>query len=450
MFDYDPLPSDEKLIERAADAVARARRAGADAAEATAGAICSASLNVRLGALEDVDHAEGGDLSLRLFIGQRSATLSTANINPAALDALVARAMAMARLSLENPWAGLAPQELLAVGALPDLDLTDTARPTPEALRDLACEAEDSARAVAGVTNSEGGSASFSQSAHAMVTSHGFARCTRGTAFSMSASVIAGAGSDMQRDYDWHSARHFSDLEGAGQLGRGAGKRAVARLNPESLASGAMPILFDPRVSGSLLGHLISAMAGPAIAKGRSFLADHAGAKLFPDAITLWDDPHRVRGLRSHATDGEGLPTQASALVERGRLAPWLCDVASARQLGRNPTGHASGGGGVSTGNLSLAPGTASRDTLFHDVKNGVLVTELIGQGVDLLTGDYSRGASGWRVIDGQIAGPVSGFTIAGNLLPMFADLRAANDVNRRYSTHVPTLRTDSMMVAGD
>ena len=450
MAHQQSLPSIQTLMDRAHDAVTRARRAGADAAEATTHAHRSVSLNVRLGMLEDVGHAEGGDLSLRLFVGLRAATLTTANSSPAAIDALVERAMAMARLSPENPWAGLAPQELLAVGALPELDLADRREITPESLRALACEAEDAARAVKGVTNSEGGSASYSESAHAMVTSHGFARGTRGTAFSISASVIAGTGSDMQRDYDWHSARHFSDVESAEQLGRSAGERAVARMNPGTPSGGAMPILFDPRVSGSLFGHLISAMAGPAIAKGRSFLCDHEGGKLFPDAITLWDDPHRLRGMRSYATDGEGLPTRPSALVDKGRLAPWMCDVASARQLGRAPTGHASGGGGVVTGNLALEAGALSRAALMHDIKNGVLVTELIGQGVDLLTGDYSRGASGWRIIDGQIAGPISGFTIAGNLRDMFADLRAANDVNRRYSTHVPTLRTDAMIVGSD
>ncbi|MEQ1510371.1 MAG: metallopeptidase TldD-related protein [Sphingopyxis sp.] len=445
------MPSIDRLMNRANDAVARAVRAGADAAEVSVRAHSSTSVNVRLGKLEDVDHSEGGDLSLRLFIGQRVASLSTADASPAALDILVDRAIAMARISPENPWAGLAPSALLASGALPDLDLFDHgATVTPEKLRDMAHAAEDAARAVAGVTNSEGGAAAASQSAHAVVTSQGFAGGTKGSGYSVSASVIAGTGSDMQRDYDWHNVRHLGDLEPAPMIGNRAGERAVARLNPGSMPSGPLPVLFDPRVAASLIGHAISAMMGPLIAKGYSFLADHEGAKIFCDEITLLDDPHRMRGLRSRAVDGEGLPTQASALIDRGVIAPWLCDVASARQLGRQPTGHASGSGGVTTGNLSIAAGACDRATLMADIKQGVLVTELLGQGVDLLTGDYSRGASGWRIVDGEIAGPVTGFTIAGNLLAIFAGLRAANDVDRRYSTHVPTLRTDAMTVAGD
>jgi PmbA protein len=210
-----------------------------------------------------------------------------------------------------------------------------------------------------------------------------------------------------------------------------------------------MPVLFDPRVAGSLIGHLIAGMSGPAIARRKSYLLEHEGGALFPAGITITDDPLRPRGMKSRAFDGEGLPTRAARLVDAGVIGPWLCDAAAARQLGRSPTGHASGGG-VGTGNLTLLPSATSRAALIADVKDGVLITELIGQGVDLLTGDYSRGASGWRIVDGQIAEPVSNFTIAGNLLRMFADLRAADDLDTRHATHVPTLRTDSMTVAGD
>lgn len=431
--------------------VARALAVGADAAEASVRANRSISVNVRLGRLEDVDHADSGTVALRLFIGGRSASLSSAAMSADALDALVERAMTMAQLSPDNPWAGLAPHEMLASGAPPELDLIDRQPAlTPEVLLDMARAAEDAALAVPGVTNSEGGSASLSRGTSAMVTSHGFARGVEATGYSLSASVIAGDGAAMQRDYEWHSARHLADLETATAIGARAGGRAAARLNPGVMPSGAMPVLFDPRVAGSLIGHLVSAMAGPAIARGHSFLIDKERAQLFSEAISISDDPHRLRALRSHAFDGEGLPTRPSLLVDQGVIAPWLCDVASARQLGREPTGHASGGGGVTTGNLALAPGARDRAALMADVREGVLITELIGQGVDLLTGDYSRGASGVRIVDGQLAGPVAGFTIAGNLLSMFADLRAANDVERRMSTHVPTLRIDTMMVASD
>ena len=444
------LPSIDTLIERGADAVQMAKASGADAVEAVVRSVRSSGVSVRLGELEDVERSEDGDLSLNVFVGQRSASVSTADFSPAALRLLVERAVAMARLAPENPWAGLAPEDMLLRGAAPELDLTDPAgEPTAERLRDLARATEDAARAVSGVTNSEGGSASVNVAAHALVTSHGFAGGYVTTGYSLSASVIAGEGEAMQRDYDWHSARHFADCEAPDIIGHRAGQRAVERLSPGAMPSGRIPILFDPRVAGSLIGHLVSGLSGPAIARGKSFLAKHEGARLFPADIMLEDDPLRPRGVRSHGFDGEGLPTRASLLVDRGVIAPWLCDAASARQLGRRPTGHAAGHGAVSTGNLTLRPGTISRDALMADIKDGILVTELIGQGVDLLTGDYSRGASGLRIVNGEIAGPVDGFTIAGNLLSIFADLRAANDLDTRHATHVPTLRTDSMTVAG-
>ncbi len=446
----DPLAV-AALIDRAADAVARARAAGADAADVVVRVHRAQGVGVRMGVLEDVERSENSDLSLRVFVGQKSASVSTADVTPDTLAMLATRAVAMARIAPDNPWAGLAPEDMVLRTAAPELDLTDPhGELAPEMLRTLALAAEEAARSVPGVTNSEGGSAGCNQAAHILVTSHGFAQGYTATGYTVSASVIAGEGDAMQRDYDWHSARHFADVIEPSRIGAQAGARAVARLNPGTLPSGAMPVLFDPRVAGSLIGHLLSGMAGPAIAQGKSFLSDKEGAPLFPAAITIDEDPLRPRGLRSMPFDGEGLPTRTRALVSDGVIGPWLCDTASARQLGRAPTGHASGHGGVSTGNLTLRPGAISRDALMSDIKDGVLVTELIGQGVDPLTGDYSRGASGWRIVDGALAGPVSGFTIAGNLLSMFADLRAANDLDTRGATWVPTLRTDSLTVAGD
>lgn len=449
MFARDIPP--QPLLDAAAAAVAQARAAGADAAEAVARSARSIGVNVRLGAIEDVEQSETTDLALRLFIGQRSASLSTGDLSAPAIAAMVERGVAMARLAPENPWSGLAPAELLAAPPYPDLDLCDdaTGLSAPE-LRNAALAVEDAARSVAGVTNSDGGSSSQGASVKAHVTSTGFTRVSRGTHFSISASVIAGTGADMQRDHDYHMARYWSDIEPAEVVGASAGRRAVARMHPGRVAGGAMPVLFDPRVAGSIVGHVVNAMSGPAIARKRSFLNGREGDHLFPDAITLRNDPHRRRGMRSRVVDGEGLPTRPSLLVDRGRIGAWLCDLASARQLGREPTGHGSGTGSIVTGNLSLDPGPCDRDCLMADIKEGVLVTELIGQGVDLLTGDYSRGASGWRIVDGRIAGPVAGFTVAGNLLDMFADLRAADDLCTRHATHVPTLRTDSMTIAGD
>ncbi len=446
----EDFPNLQKLTDAAADAVQRARRAGADGAEAVARILASTSIGVRLGTIEEASRSEDSDLSLTVHVGQRSASVSTADTRPASLDALVERAVAMARLAPDNPWAGLAPEERLFRGALPDLDSVDPAgEPDAAALRAMALAAEESARSVAGVTNSEGGDASSSLAGHALVTSHGFAGASAASGYSISASVLAGSGEAMQRDYDFHSARYLSDMLSPEEIGRIAGERAVAKLNPGTVVSGAMPVLFDPRVAGSLIGHLLSAMAGPSIAKGQSFLARHEGAKLFPDAISIDEDSLRMRGLRSRAYDGEGVASHNGALVEGGVIGPWLCDAASARQLGRTPTGHGESGGGVSAGNLVLRPGMVSRAALIADIKEGVLVTELMGHGVDVLTGDYSRGAAGWRIVDGEIAGPVAGFTIAGNLLGVFADLRAADDLCQRRATWVPTLRTDALTVAG-
>lgn len=438
----------QRLLDRAVDAVERARRAGADAADATVDGSHATSLSVRLGELEDVGRSEDGGLTLRVFVGQRAARVATSNTDAASLDRLVERAIAMARAAPEDQWTGLAPEQCLLRGPAPDLDLDDGCDPGAVELRALADAAEDAARAVTGVTNSEGATASASRSLHALATSHGFAGAYGVSGYSLSASVLAGEGAAMQRDYDWHSVRHFAQLDAAEVIGRTAGERAVARLNPGALPSGRLPVLFDPRVAGGLIGNLVAAMAGTMIARGTSYLLGREGQRLFPAAIRISEDPLRLRGLKSRPFDSEGVGTTPRAVVADGVLGDWLLDSASARKLGRLPTGHASGGG-VGASNLTLHPGTLSRTALMADVADGVLVTELIGQGVDYVTGDYSRGAAGYRIIDGQLAGPVSGFTIAGNLLGIFADLRAADDLCTRHATWVPTLRTDSLTVAG-
>lgn len=444
------LTNPDTLLSRTLDAVAAARRAGADAADAHFDTSQSTSVSVRLGALEDVGRSEDAALSLRVFVGQRSARVTTSDIASAAIVDLASRAVAMARAAPEDRWAGLAPDELLLTGPVPDLDLADASAPASDVLKALAMAAEDAARAVPGVTNSEGGSAGASDSLSAYATSHGFAGAYRATGYSLSASVLAGEGERMQRDYDWHSARHFADLEPAETIGQRASERAVARLDPASLPSGPMPVLFDPRVAGSLVGHIVAAMAGPMIARGTSFLLGREGAQLFPAAIHISNDPHRPRALKSRPFDAEGLAPSSGPIVDAGHLGGWLLDSASARKLGRRPTGHAARGGQVASANLTLHPGSVSRAALMADIADGVLVTELIGQGVDYVTGDYSRAASGFRIRNGALAEPVAGFTIAGNLIDLFADLRAADDLDRRGTTHVPTLRTDSLTIAGD
>ncbi|MFS0772056.1 TldD/PmbA family protein [Sphingomonas sp. 1P08PE] len=446
----------DQARERAQDIVARAQSAGADAADAVFAADASLDISVRLGNLEDVGRSEGSDLGLRVFVGNRSASVSTSDLSDDAIRLLVDRAVAMAREAPEDGWAGLAPADRLLHGAPPLLDIDDqmcgAAPPTPQELRDLALAAEESARSVPGVTNSEGGGASASRSIWALATSTGFAGSYSTTSYGVSASVVAGQGSAMQRDYAHHAARRRNALSDPATIGKEAGERAVARVDPGRLASGPLPVVFDPRVGASLLGHLTGAIGGAAITRRTSFLLEALGTRIFPDTLSVRDDPHRPHGLRSRPFDGEGLPVSPTAIVEDGVLETWLLDSASARQLGLEPTGHAArgiaGGPGVTTGNLYLDGGRIPLETLLAEVGDGVYVTELIGQGVNGVTGDYSRGAAGFRIAGGVLAGPVAEFTIAGNLKDMFLNMTAANDLVFRYGVNVPTIRIDGMTIA--
>ncbi|MGN6690999.1 MAG: TldD/PmbA family protein [Sphingopyxis sp.] len=440
-----------EALDRAQMLCDAATKAGADAADALYYCNAATSVSMRLGALEDVERSEGQDISLRAFVGQRSASVSTADMDPGELAKLVERCVAMAREAPEDPYAGLAPEDRLFRGTPPDFDLDDGSEADPQALREAALAVEEAARAVAGVTNSEGGSASHSRTRFALATSHGFAGGYGSSGHSLSASVIAGEGAGMQRDYGWHSTHHLADLESAEEIGTRAGTRAVARLNPGKAPVGKIPVLLDPRVSSGIVGHLLSAIAGPAIARGTSFLLGKEEQQLFDSSIVIHDDPHRPRGLRSRAFDGEGLPTAPRDIVTGGKITGWLLDTASAKQLGLAPTGHASRGGGaagVTASNLHLAAGALTPEALMADIKEGVYLTELIGQGVNPVTGDYSRGASGFVIRDGRIAGPIAEFTVAGNLVDMFAALVPANDLEFRHAVNAPTLRIDGMTVA--
>ncbi|MBA3880083.1 MAG: modulator protein [Sphingobium sp.] len=442
----------EQARDRALHIVERARKGGADAADAIFSSDAATEVSVRLGKLEDVGRSEEAELGLRVFVGDRSASVATSDFSDAGLAALVDRAIAMAREAPEDEWAGLAPADRLLRGEPPALDLDDGGEVPPEALKARALEAEDAARAVPGVSNSEGGSASAGRGVVALATSHGFAGGYAVSSHGTSASVLAGSGGAMERDYAYHSARHLKHLDDPATIGRLAGERAVARLNPGRVESGPIPVVFDPRVGNSLLGHLLGAIAGPAITCKTSFLLDALGTAIFAAGVTIKDDPLRPFGLRSRPFDGEGLPVAPTTLVANGVLRTWLLDSASARQLGLAPTGHAARGGpgapGVSATNLHMAPGTISRDALIADIRRGILVTELIGMGVNGVTGDYSRGASGFLIENGEITTPVAEFTIAGNLIDMFKALTPADDLALRYAINVPTLRVDGMTVA--
>ncbi len=444
----------EQARDRAADLVARAIRAGADAADAVYVGDGSTSVQMRLGALEDVERSEGEEIGLRVFVGRRSASTSSSDLSAHALAAAADRAVAMAREAPEDAFAGLAPEDRLMKGPFPDLDTCDPMEISPQALRERALAIEDAARSVPGVNNSDGGSAGASLAVVAIATSHGFAGSYAGSGHSLSTAVLAGEGGDMQRDYAYHTTRYLADLDSPDAIGREAGARAVAKLNPVKLKSGAMPVVFDPRVSGGLVGHVVGAIIGSSIARKTSFLIDQLGKPVFGKGIHVIDDPLRPRGLRSKPFDGEGLPTARTMIIEDGVLTGWLMDSASARQLGLSPTGHAARGVGGPPGagvtNLHLAAGDLSRAALMADIKEGFYVTDLIGQGVNLLTGDYSRGASGFVIRNGEIAEAVAEVTIAGNLAEMFANLVPANDLEFRYATNAPTVRIDGMTLAGD
>jgi PmbA protein len=438
---------------RAAALVERAVKAGADAADVLYYGDASTGVQVRLGQLEDVARSEGEQIGLRVFAGRRSASVSSSDLSDEALAALVHRVGAMAREAPEDPFAGLAPEDRLLRGDAADVEGDDGGDPSPASLKERALAMEDAARAVAGVANSEGAGASAGWTVLALATSHGFCRGYTTSGYSGWASVIAGSGADMQRDSAQHGVRHLEDLEAPDVIGRRAGERAVARLNPIRLPSGAMPVVFDARVGSGLIGHLVGSILGSSVARRTTFLLDKEGEPVFPDGITIRDDPHRRRGLRSKPFDGEGLPTRASDLIAAGRLTGWLMDSASARQLGRAPTGHAvrgvSGPPGASATNVFLLPGPQSCEALIGDIARGVYVTELIGQGVNGVTGDYSRGATGFLIEKGEIGAPVAEITIAGNLLDMYRNLSAADDLEFRRSIDVPTLRVEGMTVAG-
>jgi PmbA protein len=429
-----------------------AKAAGADAADALYVNGESISVAQRMGKREKLESSEGRDLGLRVFVGQRQAFVSSTDFAPAALRTLAERAVDMARAVPEDPVCGIAPEELLA-RSWPDLDLDDKRRPSARSLLALAAEAEDAARAVKGVTNSEGAEASWGRSSVVLAASNGFSGGYRRSGYSLSCSVLGGEGTSMERDYEWSSAVHFEDLMAPARVGRNAGKFVVRRLNPRKAQSARVPVVYDRRVSGSLIGHLASAINGRAVARGTSFLKDKMGERIFADGLRILDNPLRKRGLGSRPFDAEGLPTRRYAVIDDGVLTTWLLDLAAARQLKLKPTGHAargtSGPPSPTTSNFYLEKGKLSVDELISDIKSGLFITDLIGFGVNGVTGDYSRGASGFWIENGKLGWPVSGITVAGNLKDIFLNMTPANDLRFKGTTNAPTVRIEGMTVAG-
>jgi PmbA protein len=437
------------LTDKAASLVAAARRAGADAADAVCVRGVSLGIDVRLGKVEETGRSEGNDFTLRVFVGKRSAVVS-ANVltDPAEL---AARAVAMAKVAPEDKYAGLADKSRLAT-TFPDRDMLDTTIPTAAELTETALAAEDAARAVAGVTNSGGASAGWSLGGLVLATSDGFAGSYLTSRFGISASVIAGTGTGMERDYDHDSKVYRANLDDPQKIGRNAGERAVRRLNPRQMPSGRTTVVYDPRIATSLVGHFLGAINGASIARKTSFLKEKMGQAVFAPAIRISDDPTRRRGLASRAFDGEGVASGPLDLVRDGVLQTWLLDSATARELGLETNGRASrGGGNPSPGstNVTLHPGAESPEEMIGAIGNGLYVTELIGHGASIVTGDYSRGAAGFAIENGEITHPVSEITIAGNLADMFREMRVASDLVYRFATNAPTVAVPGLTVAG-
>jgi len=439
-------------LDMLSDLVAKAKRAGADAADAVFVEGVSVSHARRLGKLEKLERAEGHDMGLRVFIGKRQAVVSSNDRSPKALNALIERAIAMAKAGLEDPYCGLADPADIAK-SLPDLDLIDPVEPSAEVLMERARAAEETAMAVKGVTNSEGADASWGTTRVALAASNGFVAEYGRSSHSVSVAVIAGEGTSMERDYDWSSAVHGEDLDDAAKVGREAGLRAVRRLNPQKIETTKLPIVLDPRVSGSIVRHLTSAINGASIARGTSYLKTKMGEIVFAPGISIIEDPFRKRGLASKPVDGEGIAPQRRAIIDKGRLTTWILDLRSARQLGLKSTGHAARGTtsppSPATTNVYMEAGTIKRDAMIKDIKRGLYVSEFIGMGVNGVTGDYSRGAAGYMIENGELTFPVSEVTVAGNLIEIFKNLTPADDLVFRHGTDAPTLRIDGCTIAG-
>ena len=432
-----------------------AQKAGADAADALATSGRSVSIDVLDGALEQAERSEGIDIGLRVFLGQRSAIVSSSDASDATIATMAERAVAMAREAPEDAFAGLAdPDQLTTATDVAALELSDpSAEPTAEALKADALAVEAAARAVDGVTQVQGAAAGYGVTDIHLAASNGFSAGYRRTSRSLSCVAIAGEGTGMERDYDGDARTFQSDLRDAIEIGRMAGERAVARLDARKPQTGHFPVLFDERISSSLIGHLLAAANGASVARGSSWLKDALGEQVLPAGLSVMEDPHRPRVSGSRPFDAEGLPTAKRAIIEDGVLTGWTLDLASARKLGLTSTGNAargvSSGPSPSNWNIELTLGRSSRDDMIKDMGTGLLVTSMIGATINPNTGDYSRGASGFWIEKGEIAYPVNECTVAGNLRDMLSRIQPANDARPWLSRVVPSLMIDGLTLAG-
>lgn len=440
------------LLALAQTALQRAKHFGASAADALVVDGSSLEVAVRDGAIENLEQSEAIEVGLRVFVGQSSAAIATAKIDAAGIERIAEQAVAMAKAAPPDPYAGIAaPDQVARDWTVPDIageTLRDAAR-----LRDMALAAEKSALAVKGVSKSGGAGASSSDRSVALAASNGFSGTYRRTGLSLSATAIAGDGTAMERDYDYSSVIHAQDLRAPEDIGGEAGRRVVRRLNPRKVKSQAVPVIYDSRIASSLVGHFLSAIMGSAIARGTSFLRERLGEPVFGENIHITDDPLRPRGLASRPFDAEGIATKALPLIEAGVLKSWVLDLGSARQLGLQTTGHAARGlagpPGPSSSNVTMSAGGMSLAEMIKSIGTGFYVTELIGHGPNIVTGDYSRGASGFWIENGELAYPVSEVTLAGKLADMFRNLTPADDLVYRGSVNAPSCRLEGMTLGG-
>lgn len=442
----------QELTQQLLDA---AQKAGADGADAMAVQGTSVSIDVRGGALEHAERSEGTDIGLRVFIGQRQANVSASDISDATIAMMAERAVAMAKEAPEDPHIGLArADQLVQSWDIDALELCDpSAEPAPEELQADAAEAEASALAVDGISQVQATSAGYGATQVHLAASNGFSGGYARTDRGLSCVAIAGTGADMERDYDGDSRIFQADLRDAKDIGRSAAERALARRDAKQPPTGAFPVLFDERISSSLIGHLLGAINGAAIARGSSWLLDALGQEVLPTDLSIIEDPHRARASGSRPFDAEGLPTQKRAIVDNGVLTSWTLDLANARKLGLESTGNAARGVGgppsPSTWNIALTQGDKSHADLIRDMGTGLIVTSMIGSTINPNNGDYSRGAAGLWVENGEITHAVNECTIAGNLRDMLRSIVPANDARAHLTRVVPSLLVEGMTLAG-
>jgi PmbA protein len=437
----------DELLSLAGEAVSHARKLGADAVHAVAADGRSTEISILEGKIEKVEQSEARDISLKVYAGKSSASISGRVLTKEAIHRLAETALNVARLAPPDPYAGVADPALLAKD-IPDLDLAADDLPGPHGIEELARRAEAAGLAVKGVTKSGGAGASRSETTVGVVISNGFAQGYRRTGVGLSMSAIAGEGLAMQRDYDYTSAIHFADLRDPETIGHSAGERAVKRVDPRKVKSQSVPVIYDRRVASGLIGHLLGAINGAAIARGTSFLKNRLGQEIFGPHITIVEDPFIRRGLGSRPFDGEGLACHKRNLIDNGVLTGWVLDLRSSRQLGLTPTGQGSRGG-PSTSNVYLPPGEQSPEDQIKSISQGLYVTELIGSSINGVTGDYSRGASGFWIENGELTYPVSEITIAGNLKDMFKTLQPASNLEFRSSVNSPNCLVEGLTIAG-